>query len=72
MSTYYLLFDSTHAVIKSERLCRSENIPCTIIPVPRTISSNCGMAIELTDKELPAVEALLGRNRIEFRRHEAT
>ena len=42
-----LLFRTTHAVIKAERLCRKQNPAVRVIPVPREISSECGMALEL-------------------------
>lgn len=27
-----------------EKICKNNNIPCRIIPVPRVISSGCGLA----------------------------
>lgn len=41
-----LLFKTTHDVIKAERLCRKAGLPVQVIPVPREISSECGMALE--------------------------
>ena len=40
------LFHSTRAVIRAERLCREHRVSCRVIPVPRQISSECGMSIE--------------------------
>jgi hypothetical protein len=54
--TALFLFKSTHDVIKAERLCISNTIPCKVIPVPRDISSECGMAIQIDNKE-SAVQA---------------
>lgn len=42
------LFQSTHDVILAERAIRTRKIPCRVIPVPRSISSQCGMALEIT------------------------
>ena len=42
-----LLFQSTHDVILAEKALRLEGIPRRVIPVPRSISSQCGMALEI-------------------------
>jgi hypothetical protein len=41
--TCILLFDSVHQVMRAEKLLKKRNL----IPVPREISSDCGVAIEL-------------------------
>jgi Putative Se/S carrier protein-like len=41
------LFQSTHDVILAERAIRSRKIPCRVIPVPRSVSSQCGMALDI-------------------------
>lgn len=53
------LFESTRAVIKSERHCKSNNITCKLIPVPRHLSAGCGMALELSEADAERVEILL-------------
>jgi hypothetical protein len=42
-----LLFQSTHEVISAEKAIRKEQIRCMVIPVPRSLSSQCGMALEV-------------------------
>ena len=48
-----LLFQSTHDVILAEKAIRQQGIPRRVIPVPRSVSSQCGMALEIEpgDKE---------------------
>jgi hypothetical protein len=59
MSTALLLFESTHAVIKAERLLDEKKIPCKVIPVPKHISSECGLALEVsTEVRAEVVRAL--------------
>ena len=54
-----LLFQSTHDVILAEKALRLEGIPRRVIPVPRSISSQCGMALEITpDNAEKAIELL--------------
>jgi len=62
MSRLLLLFDSTRAVIRAEKLCRQHQIPCQIIPVPRKISSECGMSIEISASFLEEVRDFLEEN----------
>lgn len=58
MKRHLLLFQSTRAVIKAERICKKNGVYCRIIPVPRTISSECGMAIEIEQKDRETLSAL--------------
>ena len=55
---HLLLFQTTRAVIKAERLCRKNGFACKVIPVPRTISSECGMAIEIHPEDSKSITAL--------------
>jgi hypothetical protein len=72
MSRLLVLFQSTHSVIKAERLCIAENIPCKVIAVPRQISSDCGISIELKKEQEEAVHKLLTDNKIQFEMHWLT
>lgn len=41
----YLLFDSIHYVMKAEELLKEAGVTIDLVPVPREISSDCGMCI---------------------------
>ncbi|MCK4944617.1 MAG: DUF3343 domain-containing protein [Candidatus Aminicenantes bacterium] len=58
------LFESTHAVIKAERICDKNGITCKIVPVPRSISSQCGMGIEVSEKQEKIVVNILLKKKI--------
>ena len=59
-----LLFESVHRVMKAEKLLKGKGIKIDLIPVPREISSDCGVAIELSgDLETEAL-LVLKENRI--------
>ena len=45
--TCILLFNSIHQVMRAEKLLKNRNLKIDLIPVPREISSDCGVAIEL-------------------------
>jgi len=58
------IFESIHRVMKAEKLLKGKGIKIDLIPVPREISSDCGVAIELSaDLEAEAL-FILTENRI--------
>jgi len=58
------IFESIHRVMKAEKLLKGKGIKIDLIPVPREISSDCGVAIELSaDLEAEAL-SILTENRI--------
>lgn len=46
---YFLLFDTIHDVLKADKILKKEKINYELIPVPRNLSSDCGMCIKLVD-----------------------
>lgn len=54
-----LLFRSTHDVIMAEKTLRRQGIPRRVIPVPRSISSQCGMALEIAPEDAEKAVELL-------------
>ena len=51
-----LLYHSIHDVMRAERALKQAGLWCDLIPTPRQLSSDCGMALEF---ECAAAEALL-------------
>jgi hypothetical protein len=45
--TCVIIFGSIHRVMKAEKLLKRKGLTVDIIPVPREISSDCGVALEL-------------------------
>ncbi len=59
-----LIFSSIHQVMRAEKLLKGKGIEIDLIPVPREISSDCGVAVELsTDSEAESL-FILRENRI--------
>jgi hypothetical protein len=58
-SYYVALFDSTSAALLAEKLLKKEGIPFKIIPVPRHISSDCGVCIRFFSVEKEKVKNTL-------------
>jgi hypothetical protein len=59
--TSYLiaLFYSTSGALMAEKLFKKEGIPHKIIPVPRHISSDCGVCLRFSASERERAEAAL-------------
>lgn len=68
--TIYLIFTSTRAVIKAEECLRSHDLDCQVIPVPKDISSECGMALSIAEELQERAALLLAEIGLEVRVHE--
>ncbi len=53
------LFDSIHGVLAADRALGGEKIWHDIVPVPRDLSSDCGMALLFRLDDLPLLRSLL-------------
>jgi len=56
---YVAIFNSVHKVMKAEKLLKKEAIPMLLIPAPRALSSDCGLAIRYGSGDRPRLESLL-------------
>jgi hypothetical protein len=52
---YVVLFNSVSYALKSEKILKKENIPFKLIPVPKSISSDCGVCIRFTPENREAL-----------------
>jgi len=55
---YYLLFFTTHDVLKAEKVLKKNNVAIELVPVPRNLSSDCGMCIKF-DGDISIIKTLL-------------
>jgi hypothetical protein len=53
------LFKSTRDVIRAEKFIRKAGLECVIIPVPRSVSSECGMCIETEQIHEKSIDLVL-------------
>lgn len=75
---YFILFPNIHDVLKTEKTLKSKKIEYELVPVPRQLSSDCGVCIKLKDinnalnyiefKGLEACYEYDGHNFKEFKR----
>ncbi|MBQ7734195.1 MAG: DUF3343 domain-containing protein [Synergistaceae bacterium] len=58
-------FKTTSAALLFERTCRASGLPARIAPVPRKLSSNCGLACEFPCDKRALVEELANGKKIQ-------
>ncbi len=56
---YVALFQSTHRVLAAEKLLKQEQVPFTLLPAPRELSSACGLAISYDPELAATIDRLL-------------
>jgi len=56
---YIAVFQSIHRVMKAEKLLKAARIDILLIPAPRQIGSDCGLALRYTPDLQQAVSELL-------------
>lgn len=57
-----VLFDSVSHALRAEKIIKAQNIPCKLIPVPRELSSDCGVCLRFSADRRGEVEAALAGN----------
>ena len=55
---FVAIFNSIHRVLKAEKVLKAQKLHILLIPVPRTLSSDCGLAIRYPAAERDAVLAV--------------
>ena len=59
MNPNILVFQSVHQVMKAEQILLSAGVPVEVIPLPKTIVSDCGLALRVDGKNLGRAHAAL-------------
>ena len=63
--TLVLTFHTTAAAMQTQRACAARGIPGRLFPVPRQLSSDCGIAWASDPADRPRLEALAAERLIE-------
>lgn len=61
-----LTFYTTADAIATERLCKEKQIPGRLIPVPRELTSDCGMAWSMAPEDEKLLNTALEKSQIEI------
>lgn len=60
-----LTFPSVWHAFRAEKLLKTTELPCLLIPVPRELSSSCqGLAAKVNKSDLPGILNLLDANNV--------
>lgn len=60
-----LVASSSHA-IRAEHVLRQGGMETKLVPVPRTLSSDCGVCVRIRAEDVAAAEAILQKNRVPY------
>lgn len=64
----FVTFHTTAAAMAMEKACAEDGIEGRLLPVPRVLSADCGIAWRSEPETRAAIESLLARRSIEFER----
>jgi hypothetical protein len=59
-----VLFDTTQAAIKAEKVLIQAGIKIKLIPIPRHISTNCGISIRFDLPMADEIKSILAENNV--------
>ena len=59
MKRAFILLKNMRAAIKAEAWCRKQGVACEVVPVPRQLSSECGMCLEVDNNRADTVQQQL-------------
>ncbi len=68
--TLTALFRSARDAVRAEKTCRAAGLAVAVVPPPREISSECGMALRVSADEREQFEKLMNREAIYVTIHE--
>jgi len=66
MAVYcYITFPSIYFALRAEAMLKQITLDFKMVPVPRSISSSCGVALRLSCADLPRATEILAQNQVE-------
>ena len=61
-----VIFYSTSAAIKTESITKKKGLAVKLIPVPRHLSSDCGICLRFDNRDREKILEILTENKIEY------
>jgi len=61
-----VIFYSTSSAIRTESVAKKQGLQIKLIPVPRHLSSDCGICLRFCYDDLEKIKKILVGNKIEF------
>jgi len=57
---FIAIFNNIHRVMKAEKILKEKRLSMLLIPAPRALKSDCGLAIRYAEADRNAIEGQLG------------
>ena len=61
-----ILFNSMSGALRAEKVLKGEKVPIKLIPVPRKLSSDCGVCVRIERTDADRVEQRLKEAKVEI------
>lgn len=61
----YILFHTSNHAFRAEKLLRAHDLPCRLVPVPRHLSSDCGVCLRIECAARDTASAVLLNSKVE-------
>jgi hypothetical protein len=61
---FLAVFNSAHRVMKAESVLKSHCLPVLLIPAPRALSTDCGLALRFDNEQRTAIMKLLAEENL--------
>jgi hypothetical protein len=56
---FVAIFNNIHRVMKAEKILKEKRLDMLLIPAPRTLKSDCGLAVRYAEADRNAIEGIL-------------
>lgn len=60
-----VLFHTSSAALRAEKICQRAQIAVKLVPTPRELSSDCGIALSFAWSQLEEMKTLLAAGRVD-------
>ena len=61
-----VIFFSTSAAVRAESLTQRKALEVKLIPVPRNLSSDCGICLQINTEDREKIEEILSKGKVEY------
>lgn len=64
--TLLVTFYSVSSALYAQKLLEKQRMPCKVVPVPRSVSSSCGYAVDISGTSVDVLTAALNGSAVEW------
>jgi len=62
-----VIFYSTSAAIRAESLAQKANLKIKLIPIPRHLSSDCGICLQFNNEDKQSIKEILKKTKLNMK-----